>query len=32
MAQIIFIAHMPLIRMERADDFSIGGGVLTKLP
>lgn len=32
MAQIIFISHIPLIRMERRDDFPIGSGVLTKLP
>ena len=32
MAPLIFIAHLPLIRMTRTEDFSIGGGVLTKLP
>ncbi|HUR33850.1 MAG TPA: hypothetical protein VM032_08640 [Vicinamibacterales bacterium] len=32
MANIIFIAHLPLIRMTRTDDLSIGGGVLTRLP
>ncbi len=32
MADVIFISHIPLIRMERQDDFPIGSGVLTKLP
>ena len=32
MAHLIFITHMPLIRMQRDDDFPIAGGFLTKLP
>ena len=32
MAVLIFIAHLPLLRMERQDDFAIGGGVLTRMP
>ena len=32
MAQVIFIAHLPLIRMTRQEDFHLGTGLLTKLP
>lgn len=32
MAVLVFIAHLPLLRMERQDDFAIGNGVLTKIP
>jgi hypothetical protein len=32
MAHLIFIAHLPLIRMTRQEDFELGPGVLTKLP
>jgi len=31
-AQIVLIAHLPLLRMVRQEDFPIGGGVLTRLP
>lgn len=29
---LIFITHLPLIRMTRRKDFNIGGGFMTKLP
>lgn len=32
MADIVFIAHMPLLRMVGGEDFPIGGGVLTRVP
>src|SRR5258706_2864286 len=32
MPHVVFIVHLPLIRMTRQDDFPIDHGVLTKLP